>query len=169
MAPPTPMQLMSCGSMKKEPRYACLSEAKVSHSHRMWAEVSSSTPHLHNGLPDSPIRWRCLLRVLCSVRRPVTATDCVLLKDRNLNLAPRQGSEINSQAWLCVSPRPCHHNQRWLPNQCLTLLRISCLETAKAYSDPTNLKTELSLVSSSAISLPHTPAVFCFGLVRILF
>ena len=42
--------LMSCGS-KKEPRYACLSEAKASHSHRMWAEVSSSAPHLlYNGL-----------------------------------------------------------------------------------------------------------------------
>jgi hypothetical protein len=74
--------LMSSGSNKKEPRYTCLSEAKASHSQRMWAEVSSSAPHLlHNGLSDSPIRWRCLLRVLCPVRRPVTALDWVLLKD----------------------------------------------------------------------------------------
>ena len=47
---------------------------------------------LHNGLSENPIRWRCLLRVLCPVRRPVTALDCVLLKERNLAvvaLAPR--------------------------------------------------------------------------------
>jgi len=149
--------LMSSGSMK-EPSYACLSEAKVSHSHRMWAEVSSSALHLlHNGLSDSPISWRCLLRVLCSVRRPVTATDCALLKDRNLNLAPRQGPKINSRACLCVSPSPCHHIQSWLTNQCLTL-RISCLETPKAVSGLTNIRTEPSLASLSVTSLPHTPA-----------
>ena len=49
--------VMSSGSKKKEPRYACLSEAKASHSQRMWAEVSSSAPHLlHSGLSDSLIR-----------------------------------------------------------------------------------------------------------------
>ena len=80
------------------PRIRCpdkhvLSEVKASHSQRMWAEVSSSAAHLlNNGLSDSPIRWRCLLRVLCPVRRPVTALDFVLLKDRNLALPPRQGS-----------------------------------------------------------------------------
>jgi hypothetical protein len=150
--------LMSSGS-KKEPRYACLSEAKTSHSQRMWAEVSSFALHLlHNGLSDSPIRWRCLLRVLCPVRRPVTAVECVLLKDRNLALAPRQGPEINSRACLWVSPGLCHHIQCWLTNQCLILLHISCLETLKASSGPTNFRTEPSLVSSSAILLPHTPA-----------
>ena len=42
-------------SKRKEPRYMCLSEAKASHSHRMWAEVSSASPHfLHNGLSISP-------------------------------------------------------------------------------------------------------------------
>jgi hypothetical protein len=33
------------GSKKKEPRCACLIEAKTSHRQRMWAEVSSSAPH----------------------------------------------------------------------------------------------------------------------------
>jgi hypothetical protein len=100
--------LMSSGSKKKEPRYTCLSDAKASHSQRMWAEVSSSALHLlHNGLSDSPIRWRCLLRVLCPVRKPVTALDWFPLKDRNLALAPRQGPEISSWACLWVSPRPC--------------------------------------------------------------
>ena len=93
--------LMSSDSKKKEPRYTCLCEAKASHSQTMWTEVSSSPPHLlHSGVSDSPARWRCLLRVLCPVRRSVTALDCVLLKDRNLALAPRQGPEISSRACL---------------------------------------------------------------------
>jgi hypothetical protein len=153
------MLLMSSGSKKKEPRYACLSEARASHSQRMWAEVSSSVPHLlHNGLSDSPSRWRCLLKVLCPVRRPVTTLDCVLLKDRSLALTPRHGHEINSWACLWVSPRPRRHAQCWLSNHRLILLRVSCLETPKAGWGPTNLRTELSLASSSAISLPCTPA-----------
>jgi hypothetical protein len=130
--------LISSASKKKGPSYPCLSEAKDSHPQRIWAEVSSSAPHLlyKNGLSDSSIRWRCLLRILCPVRRPVTALDCVLLtlilltwriwwapnnaskwqmgfnsafkglKDRHLALAPRQGPEINSRACLWVLPRP---------------------------------------------------------------
>jgi hypothetical protein len=122
---PPDLHSMSAGSKKKEPRYACLSEAKTSRSQKLWAEVSSSAPHLlHNGLSDSPIRWRCLVRVLCPVRRPVTALDCVLLKDRNLALTPRQGPEINCRACLWVSPRTRHHIQCWLTNQRLILLRI---------------------------------------------
>ena len=109
--------LMSSGSKKEEPRYACLSEAKVSCTQRMWAEFSSCATHLlHNGLSDNPIRWRCLLRVLCPVRRRVTALDCVLLKDRNLALVPRQGPKISSWACLWVSPRPRHHTQCCLTN-----------------------------------------------------
>ena len=150
--------LMSSGSKEKESRYTCLWEAKASHSQRMWAEVSSSAPHLlHSGLSDSPFRWRCLLNVLCPVRRPVTALDCVLLKDRNLALAPRQGPKISSWACLCVSPTPCHHTQCWLSNQRL-ILRISCLETPKAGSGSANFRAELLLVSSSAISFPRTSA-----------
>ena len=37
--------LMSSGSKKKEPRYSFLSEAKASHSQRMWVEVSFSAAH----------------------------------------------------------------------------------------------------------------------------
>jgi len=37
--------LISSGSKKKEPRYVYLGEAKTSHSHKMWTEVSSSVPH----------------------------------------------------------------------------------------------------------------------------
>jgi len=149
--------LMSSGS-KKEPRYTCQSEAKASHSQRMWALFSSSAPHLlDNGLSDSPIRWRCLLRVLCPARRPITTLDCVLLKDRNLALIPRQGPEINSRACLCVLPRPRHHTQCWLHNQRLILLLISCIEIPKAGSGPTNFRAEPSLASSSVIPFSPTP------------
>ena len=48
---PTIILLMSTGSKKEEPRYTCVSDAKASHSQRMWTEVSSSAPHfLHSGL-----------------------------------------------------------------------------------------------------------------------
>ena len=115
--PPRLILLMSSCSKKKEPRYACLCEAKASHSQRMWAEVSSSAPHLlHSGLSDSAVSSRCLLRVLCPVRRPLTALDCVRLKDRTLALAPRQRPEINSRACLWVSTRPHHDIQCWLTN-----------------------------------------------------
>jgi len=39
--PPKLMLLISSGSRKKESRYTCLSEAKASHSQRMWAEFTS--------------------------------------------------------------------------------------------------------------------------------
>ena len=43
-----------------------LKEAKAVHSHRMWDEFSSSVPYLlHNGMSESPMRWRFLLKVLC--------------------------------------------------------------------------------------------------------
>jgi hypothetical protein len=100
-----------------------MSEVKASHSQRMWAEVSSFTPHfLYSGLSSSPSRWRCRLRVLCPVSRPVTALDWVLLKDKNLALAPRLGPEISSRACLWVSLRPRHLAQCWLTNQRPSLL-----------------------------------------------
>jgi hypothetical protein len=51
--------------------------------------------HLHSGLSTSPSRWRCLLRVLCPVRRLITTLDWVLLKNINLALACRSGPEIS--------------------------------------------------------------------------
>jgi len=91
--------LMSFGSKEKEHRYMCLSEGQASCSQRMWAKVSFLTPHLlHSGLFSSPSKWRCLLRVLCLVRRPIKALDWVLLKDRNLALAPGHGPKISCWA-----------------------------------------------------------------------
>jgi hypothetical protein len=57
--------LISSGSKKKEPRYVYLSEAKASHSHQMWTEVSSVPHFLQVGLLLSPIIYKCILKVLC--------------------------------------------------------------------------------------------------------
>ena len=43
----------------------------------------------------------------------LTALDCVLLKERTLALAPRQGPEINSRACLSVPPGP-HKMPDWI-------------------------------------------------------
>jgi hypothetical protein len=128
--------LKSSGSKKKKCIYACLSDVKASHTQRMWAEGSSCTPYLlHKGLLVSPIKWRCLLRVLCPVRSPFTSLDCVQLKDKSLVFALRLVPEINSWACLWVLPRTCHHR---LSNQCLIFLLIFCLETPKDGSCPIN-------------------------------
>jgi hypothetical protein len=97
---------------KEEPRYVYLSEAKASHSHKMWIEASSSAPHfLQVGLLLSPIIYRCLLKVLCPVRRPITTLDCVLLKDNSRALVARFGPEISSRACLCVLQGPRHNTR----------------------------------------------------------
>ena len=102
--------LVSSGSRQKEPRCVYLSEAKTPHPHKMWTEVSSSVPHfLQVGLLLSPITHKCLLKVSCPVRRPITTLDCVLLKGNNRALVARLGPEINSRACLCVLQGPRHN------------------------------------------------------------
>jgi hypothetical protein len=151
--------LMFSGSRKKEPKCACLSETKASHQQRMWAEVSSSATHfLHSGLSVNLNKWRCLHRVICLVRSPVTILDCILLKNRSLILVPWQGPEISSRACFWVLPRFCQCLQCWLPNQQLILFLRSCLENPQAGSGPINPRAEPHLVSSSAVSLPLTTA-----------
>jgi hypothetical protein len=120
---PQPYTLNILWLQEKGAQVHILSEAKDSHSQRMCATVLSFAPHLQNGLSDSSIRWRCLLRVLCPVRRPATALDCVLWKDRNLALALRQGPKINYRACLWALPRPHHYTQCRLTNR-LNLCRV---------------------------------------------
>jgi hypothetical protein len=106
--------LISSGSKKKEHRYVCLSEAKASHSHKMWTEVSPSAPHfLQVGLLFSPIIYKCLLKVLYPVSRPIKTLGFVLLKDNNQGLVARSGPEINSQACLCVLQGTRHTTTCW--------------------------------------------------------
>jgi hypothetical protein len=143
--------LISSGSKMKEPWCACLSEAKVWHSHKMWADVSSSVPHfLQVPLLLSPITYKCLLKVLCPVRRPITTLDCVLLKDNNRALVIRLGPEINYPACLCVLQGPHHNTKCWLSIQFFIFLLMFSLETPKKDSGPTDLWTEPSLASLSA-------------------
>ena len=130
---------MSSRSKKKEPSFVCLSEAKASHSQKMWTEVSSSVPHfLQVGLLHSPIIYKCLLKVLCPVSRPITTLDCVLLKDNNWALVARSGTEINSQACPCVLQGPRHNTRCCFSTQLYIFLLIFCLETPKKGSGPTN-------------------------------
>jgi len=68
--------ILFSGSKKKEPRYECLSEAKASHLHKMWTEVSSSVlVFLQVGLFISLITYRSILRLLGPVKIPVTTLD----------------------------------------------------------------------------------------------
>ena len=110
----------------------CMSEAKASHSHKMWIEVSSSVPHfLQVGLLLSPITYKCLLKVLCPVRRPIITLDCDLLKDNNQALVARLGPEINSRACLCVLQGPHHSTKCWFSIQHFIFLLMFCLETPR--------------------------------------
>jgi hypothetical protein len=151
--------LISSGSKKKEPRCVCLSEATASHSHKMWTEVSSSVPHfLQVVLLLCPIIYKCLLKVLCPVSRPITTLDCVLLKDNNRAPVARLGPEINSRACLCVLHGPRHNARCCFAIQRFIFLLIFCLETPKKGSGPTNRQAEPPLASMSVISLPFTLA-----------
>jgi hypothetical protein len=147
------LRLFISSGFRKEPKYECLSEAKASHRHRMWSEVSSSAPHfLHSGLSVNPIKWKCLRRVLC----PVTTLYCILLKDRNLTLAPRQDPDISYRACRWKLPRFCQRLRCWFSSQRPILFLRLCIETPKASSGPTNSEAEPSLASPSAVSLPLT-------------
>jgi hypothetical protein len=129
------------------------------HIHKEYEPRFPLTPHfLHSGLSSNPNKYRCLLRVLYPVRRPVTTLDWVLLKDKNLILVPGQSPEINSRPCLWVLPRSRQLAHCWLINQQPSLFFISRLETPKAGSGPGNLRAEPTLASPSAISLPRTPA-----------
>jgi len=129
---PTPSNLKSSVSKKKEPRCLSLSGTKASRLPKICSEVSSSLPHfLHVGLLLSPTTCTCLLKVLCPVSRPITALDCVPLKDNNHVPVVRLGPEINFRACLCV-PQGTRHNARcFLCIQRFIFLLIFCLETPK--------------------------------------
>ena len=95
----------------------------------------------------------CLRKVLCPVSRPVTTLGCILLKDNNRAAGP----EISSRACLCILQGARHSAICCFSIQSFIFLRISCLETPKKGSGPTNHWTEPLLASFSAISFPLTP------------
>jgi hypothetical protein len=60
----------------------------------MWTEVSSSVPHfLQVELILSPIIYKCLLKVLFPVRRPITTLAAGLETDDNRALGARSGQK----------------------------------------------------------------------------
>ena len=154
----TPMLsfLISSGSKKKEPRYVCLSEVKSSHSHKMWTEVSSSVPYfLQVGLLLSLITYKCILTVLCPVRRLIKTLDYVPLQDNNQALVARSGPEINSRASLCVLQGPRHNKKCWLSILLFIFLLMFCLVTQGLIQYGLPLRSE---ISSLAGSLTYGPA-----------
>jgi len=136
----------------------CISEWGQGLTHKMWTEVSSPVPHYRQvGLLLSPIIYRCLLKVLCPVSRPITILDFGLLKDSNWAPVARLRPEINSRACLCVLQGPHHNIRCCFFIQCFTFLLIFCLETPKKGSGSTNRWMKPLLASLSAISFPLTP------------
>ena len=98
----------------------------------MWTEVSSLVPRfLQVGLLLSPITYKCLLKVLCPVRRPITTLDFVLLKDNKRALIARSGPEINFRACLCVLQGPHHNTKCWFSIQYFIFLLVFCLESPR--------------------------------------
>jgi len=123
----------------KEPRYACLSETKALHSHKMWTEVSSSAPHfLQVGLLFNLITHICLLRVLRPVRRPVRILDFVLIKHSNRAFVTGLGPEVYFPAYLGVLPGTRHIIKCWLSTQRSISFLILCLGTPRNGSGPIN-------------------------------
>jgi len=150
--------LTSSGSKKKKAKYVCLSVAKASHSYKTWAEFfSSASRFLHKRLSITPIMYKCVLRVSCSVRRPVKTQDCILLKESSLVLAVGPGLEIRFWACLSIPFRPCSTAICWLSIQPLLFLLTFFKETTKVGSGPINWWTLPSLASPSIISFPRTP------------
>ena len=141
--------LMSSGSKKKEPRYTCRSEDKDSHSQKVWAEISSSAPHLlHKGLLVSPIKWRCFLRVLCDpVRWPITTLDCILLKDKSLVFVVELGPVASFPACLSIPLRQSQISKCWLSTQPFIFLLIFWVETPKDVSGPKTFEQNRLLLS----------------------
>jgi hypothetical protein len=66
----------------------------------------SFSPLLHTSyIKDcrlTPLNYRCLLRVLCPVKRPITTPDCVLLEESSLVLEVGLEFAINFRIFLRV-------------------------------------------------------------------
>jgi hypothetical protein len=90
-------------------------------------EASSSVPHfLQVGLLLNTIPYRCLLRLLCLVRRPVLTLDCILLKDSNQASVAGLRPEINFRACLWVG-----HTGKWRRWKEIAGSSLNCLGHVK--------------------------------------
>jgi len=151
--------LIISGYKKKEPRYVYLSEAKASHSHKMWTEVSSSVPHfLQVGLLFSPIIYRCLLKEFMSSNQA----------NNNPGLCPIEGqwsspcSQVRardqfSSLSLCTTRTTLQYQMLFF-HPAFHLSSYILPRDPKKGSGPTNHWTEPSPASLLATSFPRTPA-----------
>jgi len=115
--PFVPQNLMSCSFTKVQdcPTLRFLTSSRFKKKSPDGCVCVKPKPHTHTKhdlrLPPvlhtsyarvsiSPLMSKCLLRVLCPVRRPVTTLDCILLQESSLNLATGLGPEISSGACL---------------------------------------------------------------------
>ena len=156
---PIPSTLISTGSKKKEPRCACLSEAKASHSHKMCTEVSSLVPHfLQVGLSLSPITCRCLLRVLCPVSRPITVLVCVLLKDSSRGPCGQIRARDHFPSLPLCTTGTSPQCQMLIPHPAFHLLSYILPGDPEAGLRPNKPLTRTAPCKPSAISFPLTPA-----------
>ena len=138
--------LMSSGSKEEESRYACLSEATASHSHRMWAEVSFFAPHLlHSGLSDSP--------GLCPVKGQKTSLG-TQKRSRNQFLNPSWGVSKNSLPYpMLVNRQTSNPSSCILPRDSQGRLRFDRLQSRAV---PCELVGNLITSYSSTVQGPST-------------
>ena len=125
----------------------------------MWTEVSFSVPHLlHKGLLIIPIKWRCLLRILWPVRRPVTSLDWVRFKNNNLVFVVGLGPKNSFLACLWALLGPHHIAKCCLSTQHFIFFFYVLHRDPQGWLRSDKFWTEPSAASLLAILLPHTPA-----------
>ena len=119
------------------------------------------------GLLLSPIIYKCVVKMLCPVRRLITTLDCVLLKDSNQALVARdQFSSLS----LCTTKTTSQY-QMLVCHPAFYFSSFILPRDPKKDSGPTNLWTELSLASLSTVISsrsgmprdPIQPAPQCAG------
>ena len=147
--------------------YHSLGPRKRNPSRCACSEVSSSVPRLlHKGLLISATMQRCLLRVLCPIRRRVTTLDCVLLQDSSLALAV--GLTYLLTPWCSVllekltglqlvKKFPAFHGTRRLITALTSVHHLSLSEASpiqSIYPHPTSWRSILILSTHLRLGLP---------------
>jgi hypothetical protein len=151
--------LTSSGSKKYEPRCVCLEWSQgLTLTQNVDRRFLLSVTFPTGGVITQFITYKCFFKVLFPLRRPIITLRCVLVQENNRVFVARLRPKIISQACLCALQRPRHSTKCWFSIHRFTFLLIFCLLTPRKASGPTNLWTEPSLASLTAISFPCIPA-----------
>jgi hypothetical protein len=124
---PIPSTLMSSRSKKKEPRYVYMIEAKVSHSHKIWTEVSSFLPYQLWGPTLSHIQW--ILEFFAPV---------VKLLGFKVDHSPPPSAEIKNECSYTSTPH-IHHQTVGRDNFLPVPFIIKLLLVYPIFQEPTQL------------------------------